>query len=275
MVQPGTESAESLLQKVFALGADLAGLCPVNELKNSPSHQIHKQIPANQGVGSRHVDSSKPDREVIWPEGAHTALVIAVRHPEDQPELDWWDGLKGTPGNRILIQLAKKIAAWVEDELGIICHKLPYHLEKGGIFLKDAAVLAGLGCIGKNNLLLTPRYGSRVRLRAMLLEADLPATGPRRFDPCAKCPAYCRRACPEQAFDEQVYLPHQMGQNELPGREGKFARAVCNQRMEANVEQSLELPGPDGKPFKQIKYCRLCETACPVGSENRIATWNT
>jgi len=50
--------------------------------------------------------------------------------------------------------------------------------------LKDAAVLAGLGCIGKNNLLLTPEYGSRVRLRAFTIDLVLPSTGPLPFDPC-------------------------------------------------------------------------------------------
>jgi epoxyqueuosine reductase len=35
---------------------------------------------------------------------------------------------------------------------------LPYKVEEGGMFLKDAATLAGLGIIGKNNLLITPEF---------------------------------------------------------------------------------------------------------------------
>jgi epoxyqueuosine reductase len=37
--------------------------------------------------------------------------------------------------------------------------------------MKDAAALAGLGCIGKKRLLITPRYGSHQRLRVMLVDA--------------------------------------------------------------------------------------------------------
>ena len=49
-----------------------------------------------------------------------------------------------------------------------------------GIPLKPAGVVAGLGCRGKNILLLTPDYGSRVRLAVVLtsdeLEPDEPFT---------------------------------------------------------------------------------------------------
>lgn len=55
--------------------------------------------------------------------------------------------------------------------------KLPYHIEHGGVYMKDAAVLAGLGRMGKHNMLITPRYGPRLRLRVMLTEADLPSMG--------------------------------------------------------------------------------------------------
>jgi epoxyqueuosine reductase len=113
--------------------------------------------------------------------------------------LDWWDGLEGTPGNRILIQINNELSHWVEEKLDIKTHKLPYHVEKGGIFLKDSAVMAGLGCMGKNNLLVTPEFGPRIRLRAMVLEAEVEPTGPVQFDPCDGCKEPCRHACPQKA----------------------------------------------------------------------------
>jgi len=41
--------------------------------------------------------------------------------------------------------------------VGINACPLPYRVEQGGILLKDAAVLAGLGVTGKNNLVITPQ----------------------------------------------------------------------------------------------------------------------
>jgi len=97
-------------------------------------------------------------------------LVLALVHDEGESELDWWDGERGTPGNRRLESIAKSLRQWLKEDLNSDAHLLPYHVEKGGIFLKDAAVLAGLGTIGMNNLLITPEFGPRVRLRALLLD---------------------------------------------------------------------------------------------------------
>ncbi len=38
---------------------------------------------------------------------------------------------------------------WLSEKEGIRSEALPYNIEKGGVFLKGAAILAGLGTIGK------------------------------------------------------------------------------------------------------------------------------
>jgi len=88
----------------------------------------------------------------------------------------------------------------LNEEFSINARPLSYRIEEGGIFLKDAAALAGLGIIGKNNLLITPEYGPRVRLRALFLDLDLEPTGPIDFAPGEACDMPCRRACPQKAF---------------------------------------------------------------------------
>jgi epoxyqueuosine reductase len=59
--------------------------------------------------------------------------------------------------------------------------------KKRGIYLKDAAVLAGFGCIGMNNLMITPQFGPRQRIRVLLVNTVLPSTGSMDFDPCNGC----------------------------------------------------------------------------------------
>jgi epoxyqueuosine reductase len=105
-----------------------------------------------------------------WPDSVKSVLVIALSHPKEKPELDWWDGWD-TPGNRILIDIIARTSRQIEKDLEVKSHRLHYYVEKGGVFFKDAAVLAGLGCIGRNNLLITPSNGPRIRLRALFLEA--------------------------------------------------------------------------------------------------------
>ena len=136
-------------------------------------------------------------RHIDWPDGARSALVIGVAHPREKPELDWSSPSGNTPGNQLLIDIAAQVAAWAERSVGARAWPMKYWVEEGGLYMKDAAVLAGLGCIGRNNLLITPEYGPRVRLRVVLLDAELTATGPiavRSLPTGAMRP--CRGACP-------------------------------------------------------------------------------
>jgi len=60
---------------------------------------------------------------------------------------------------------------------------------------KSAAVLAGLGWIGKNCLLVTPEFGPRVRLATILIGCELPPGTPMTESLCGAC-ASCVAACP-------------------------------------------------------------------------------
>lgn len=60
---------------------------------------------------------------------------------------------------------------------------------------KSAAVLAGLGWIGKNCLLVTPEYGPRVRIASILIGCELLPGVPMTESLCGACDA-CVSACP-------------------------------------------------------------------------------
>jgi epoxyqueuosine reductase len=260
------ELIQVINKKATEFGADLAGIASVGDLKLSPSHEIIGKMAKFDGVGTRESEVQKHG-VINWPEGFKSAIVIAVEHPIDKLEMDWWV-TGNTPGNHLLIQIVSELAIWLEMEVGIKCFNLPYHIERGGIFLKDAAVLAGLGCIGKNNMLVTPQYGPRVRLRAMLIDTELPSEGPVEFDPCDNCLAPCLTSCPQTAFKKKIHFREVLGLAELPGRSGFYNRVDCNREMlinEANFEE-VEIDNRE-KAGKQVKYCRECELACPVGAK--------
>lgn len=66
---------------------------------------------------------------------------------------------------------------------------------------RHAAEAAGLGVLGWHGLLLTPRYGPRVRLAAVATDAPLEPTAPAAMeDPCVTCRGACVRACPAGAI---------------------------------------------------------------------------
>ena len=269
----GTLSAEllarDLIQKTLEFGADLAGFAGVCDLLHGPSETLFPKIHDHtRDHFAQQITTGLPHGAVSWGDGERTVLVFAVRHPEAKPEMDWWYGEINPPGNKLLAEISKKLKAYIGQTYPDIQVFLkPYHVEKGGIYLKDAAVAAGLGCIGKNNLLITPEYGPRVRLRAIGLSVSIPSGGPIAFDPCVNCAAPCVARCPQRAFSEIVYTPEETGLHFLPGRNGSYRRKSCVQEMEANETSApLELaPAYSPEPIPVIRYCRNCEFNCVIG----------
>jgi epoxyqueuosine reductase len=247
-------------------GATLAGIASMQALKVSGSHTIYPKLGDYAGIGTVQGDDVPANSPLFdWPDSVRSVLVVGLSHPRNAPELDWWDG-RGTPGNRILIDIINRTSQQIEHLLKIKTRKLHYYVEKGGVFLKDAAVLAGLGCIGENNMLITPSHGPRIRLRALFLDADISPTGPISFDPCVDCEVFCRKVCPEKAMDEKapIFNTIEFSQH-LPARDGAYNRALCNVRMEKDVAESAK-NGHGRQPV--IKYCRKCEFVCPVGKKH-------
>lgn len=186
--------------------------------------------------------------EQLGPESA-SMVVFGIPHDPGEPELDWWHGEDGgTPGNRILREISGRMVALLQEEFGVWARDLPYQITSGGACLKEAAYLAGLGVIGRNNLLITPEYGPRVRFRAMLVDTALPQTGPSAFAPCEGCDAPCLGGCDREAFAS-----------------GWYRRPACKEEMEANERAAHRRVAEEDAPFR-IKYCRDCELACPVGA---------
>lgn len=280
-----TKLSDTIIEKAKSLGASIAGIADVELLKNSPSHRIYPQL----GVNIDGTMEGKKNSAIRWPEDAVSVVVIGIEHNAGQPELDWWDG-KGTPGNRLLIEVNSRLSEWITDTYSINTYRLPYFVEKGGIFLKDAAVHAGLGCIGKNNLLITPEHGPRIRLRALLLDREVTPTGFTEFNPCEQCEQFCRKECPIKAFQNTVYSSEIFGQNNLPGNDGTYDRVCCNKKMEKDIDDAarvLSTEDDDQQEIRQliaqlekshirtpdveepiqycVKYCRKCELSCPVG----------
>ena len=265
--------AAELLEKAREFGADLAGLAAVEDLLNGPSERLFPIMKDHaRDHFAKEITTGLPHGAVKWHEGEETLLVFAVSHPEEKPELDWWYGEINPPGNQLLSDIAKKLRGYIaETHPEISVWLKPYHVEKGGVYLKDAAVAAGLGTLGRSNLLITPEFGPRVRLRAIGLGVALPASERVTDDPCADCAAPCRKACPRLAFAETVYTPEETGLDRLPARDGTYYRQLCALEMERNEADAQPAMAPElsDEPLPLILYCRACEFACKVREKRK------
>jgi len=241
MKSDGTKIETTIVEKAKKLGASLAGIASIDDLKASPSYAVYDKKPFYQEYTG-----------VKWNAAHKSILVWALHHPESEPVLDWWSmKVPGfTPGNGMMRLQSRKLRIWLGEALGINALSLPYQIEYGGAFLKDSAHLAGLGVIGQNNLLVTPQFGTRVRLRGIFMEAELAPTGPLDFDPCSGCARPCHGACPQDAFQS-----------------GSFERPRCKKENDKREAEAQILDGSImgiDEPSEVTKPCRYCELACPV-----------
>ena len=242
---------KTIVDKAKEMGASLAGIANIADLKASPSFEAYAKKPFYEEY-DRKSPNYQEFKGVEWLSEHKSELVWALVHPASEPALDWWSmKVKGfTPGNGLMRMQSRKLRIWLGEELGIKALSLPYQIEYGGTFLKDSGHLAGLGVIGKHNLLVTPEYGTRVRLRGIFMEAELEPTGPLDFDPCTGCHMPCHQVCPREAF-----------------RSGAFERALCkkeNDKREADVEILAGSIMGIEEASEVVKPCRYCELACPV-----------
>jgi epoxyqueuosine reductase len=222
-----------------------AGIVSLKDVLKSPSYQSR---PAGPVIRNSRLNDVQDDH---WPAWAQTVLVLGLYHPEKDPRLDYWE-YGDTWGNRRLREISEELRYWLRWSYHLFSSALPYHAGKGGIFLKDAAALSGIGIIGRNNLVIHPKWGPRIRLRAILLENEFQATGALEgFSPCETCKVFCQKACPMNAF------PH-----------GKYNRMVCNDQLHADLKNRVPCGeiGESGERNLVVSHCRACEMACPVGA---------
>jgi epoxyqueuosine reductase len=221
---------DRIIRKAKHFGADDAGVCLASDLLSGPTH---RKFPLPEDI-----------------EDHHSILMFALNHPPEVPARDYYVIREGarygnSEGNRQLMDISDRIGQWLSDE-GIVSRDLHYYVERGGVFLKGAAVMAGLGTIGVNNLLIHPGYGPRIRLRAHLVETPLPSSTPLESDPCVDCGRPCLDVCPVGALGQAGY---------------DWDR--CRDLADYNAAKAVTRPAEGDKPAtREHQCCRLCEFSC-------------
>ncbi|MDD3642394.1 MAG: hypothetical protein PHQ19_02915 [Candidatus Krumholzibacteria bacterium] len=107
---------------------------------------------------------------------------------------------------------------------------LDWELLRAHLSHREIAWLAGLGWRGRNNLLVTPEYGSMIRLATVLTDAPLPRPVRSRLETeCGDCAA-CIGACPVGAIDaspERFDLDRCAAQLRRFSREERLNTMIC------------------------------------------------
>lgn len=150
--------------------------------------------------------------------------------------------------NALLDQIAFRIAREIEkhgyDALPIAASQSQgkNHPYEGVVPHKTAAVLSGLGFVGKSGLFLSSQYGSKVRLATVLTNLPVQSQLPVIENGCGAC-ALCQKACPAGA----IY-------GELPTTDGErnFNAEKCSRYMKEHFQE-----------IGRGSVCGICMRVCP------------
>jgi len=182
------------------------------------------------------------------------ALVFAVPHTE----LLSINSYKEENLENLILEARDRINTLLEEITTILKkHKIQYYIPPvaqsneetliAPFSFKFACVNAGLGWIGKNGVLITKKYGPRVRLSAILINSDLSKGSPIAKSKCPTDCNICINACPYKALTGYQW-------NIDTKREELIDYKLCNQKRSLYI-----------KTHQRKHSCGLCIVSCPIG----------
>lgn len=184
---PDAHLKEQLKNFCISRGAEVFGVAPTLSLREE------FDLPADV-VG-------RFDKAVCLGVGLSAAVLAGI---DEQPTKLYYHHYR--TANAFLDQLAFAVSRWMEERGGAALpvpasQVTDWEKQTAHLSHKKIGVLAGIGWVGRNNLLVTKKLGSQLRLVTVL--TDLPVEEDRPVDEdCGECFA-CVKACPALAIQEK------------------------------------------------------------------------
>jgi len=221
---------KELEQFVRKEDVDLFGVAPLERFKNAPT--------------DRHPSRYLDDTVCIISLGIRLNKAVVNNLPNTRRS---YEAVYRTSNAR-LNELALSVARFLEER-GYRAVNIPASdpykkaAYAGDLSHRHVAQAAGLGEFGLNNLLLTPRYGPRVRFVSVITNAPLESSPLLKEHICTECRT-CIKSCPSGALSVNLD-----SHDWTVGRRIHYGQ--CNDYMVSALD-GLE--------------CGMCIKACPIGS---------
>tara|TARA_A100001011_G_scaffold240919_1_gene248882 strand:- start:2452 stop:3429 length:978 start_codon:yes stop_codon:yes gene_type:complete len=269
-------SAVDIKQKALDLGADLVGIADGKKMDEYPPFPEDPKKPSD-----------------ITDHDADRVIVMARRLSVGTSKIPAWDNRHKFYNDELAItaleETALELVLWLEKQGYPALIVPPTHVDPWKydgdpnkhlsplLSMDHAAVEAGLGTLGLNLQLLTPKYGPRVILIAVLTSAQVEADQPMKTPLCEgpKC-GRCLSACPGDVIGQwdrdwescDTYRnPHGFKQlteflgNVIDQTDAEQQKKLIRSEDSFNLWQSI-LRGAGA-----VIGCRRCQDVCPVGED--------
>jgi len=195
MIAAGTEglmiNSGTVKRRLVQYGADICGVAPVGRFVDAPK--------------GFHPSDIYPD--------CRSVVVFASRFPVSA--LQAKSHVPYTLVRNKMVEKVDWISFNVSGELereGVVSVPIPSadpyeywdtdrNHGRGILSLKHAGVLAGLGVLGKNTLLINEKFGNMIWLGAVLVSVDLEPDPTASYEGCISGCTVCIDSCPQHALD--------------------------------------------------------------------------
>jgi len=220
-----TSTQQTLSKTARELGFCLLGIADIREIKNSFLELAPETVRRFDRAISLAVRLSDAVIEEIVD---HPTPLYLHHYRQANAFLD-----------RGAFEIARRIQEMGGNALPIAASQLvDWKQQRGHLSHKEVARRAGLGWIGRSNLLVNARQGARLRLVTILTDLPLEVGSPLSVD-CGECRA-CVAVCPAGAIKEKP---------------PDFDHLKCFEQLKL-FKNTYNIPH---------HICGLCVKACPVG----------
>ncbi|MDX5348594.1 MAG: tRNA epoxyqueuosine(34) reductase QueG [Hymenobacteraceae bacterium] len=179
-------------------------------------------------------------------EGAKSVVSLTLNYfPEEQQPEDTYKISKyayGTDYHFVIKDKLKTLLAYINETIGEVGGRC--FVDSAPVLDKAWAKKSGLGWIGKNSNLISPKAGSFFFIAELIIDLELEYDGPIK-DYCGTC-TRCIDACPTDA----IYEPYKV--------DGSKCISYFTIELKDQIPQEVE-----GKFGNWIFGCDICQDVCP------------
>lgn len=225
---------------------------------------------------SDYVSPNTPKIESFFPK-AKSIIVMAYRELSTCESMDPQLAMNGRLDKKEVMRSdAYKICRYLEDEFHAKLLSIPDSFPKGGtssVSLRHAAVAAGLGTFGRHNLVIHPKFGTRVTFTAIVTNLEIESDDKIEEAFCNHC-NICVESCPAKALDEEGKTDMRKCIKVSQPFSFKAYLSFLDKYVDASKEER-EAMSMDFFPYYQANsfitqyYCFNCLKQCPACRDDR------
>jgi len=224
-----------------------------------------------------------PKLEVFFPE-AKSIIVLAYKDLSSCETTNMQLAMNGRYDKNAAMHInCYKISHFLENQFHAKAISIPttFTIDLNGnsqrgvsdFSLRHAAIASGLGSLGRHNLVIHPKFGTRVNFNAIITNLELESDERISEDYCAHC-NICVNNCPARALDEEgktdvlkcMKVSKPFGINSFLQYVDKFTNA--NQEDKIQMLSSFNfLPFYQAISGERDYNCFNCLKLCPVGQK--------